>query len=314
MVIHPQLGLSGKSVTIHHPTLPTPIETWEDDAAVAITTPGGTLPHALGLIPFRSDPAHGGHPVLRTPISEPAFQPGSLKAAAGVVLLEPDGRVWAVAPTNGFGGYALTFPKGRVEDGLSLQLTAVKEAYEETGLAVALLAHLADAPRSTTFTRYYLAQRIGGSPADMGWESQAVHLIPAAQLAKQLTHPNDQPILHALRAVLQTPVHKSAILDASGTARRLGYAIEGFLLTHGEGPTRLRASEAVLSALSEELTPQGLATLQRRLKIEALPDHALILLNEDGLRFDYDRDEVHGVSASCLSHRLGWIWLWGLEA
>jgi hypothetical protein len=32
----------------------------------------------------------------------------------------------------------------------------------------------------------------------MGWESQAVHLVPRALLADFLTHPNDLPLLQAL--------------------------------------------------------------------------------------------------------------------
>ena len=49
-----------------------------------------------------------------------------------------------------------------------------------------------------SYTRYYRARRIGGSPASMGWESQAVHLVPKAQLAHYLTNKNDLPLLKAL--------------------------------------------------------------------------------------------------------------------
>jgi hypothetical protein len=53
--------------------------------------------------------------------------------------------------------------------------------------------------RSTqTYTRYYIARRTGGSPACMGWESQAVHLVPMAQLRQVATHPNDAPVIAAL--------------------------------------------------------------------------------------------------------------------
>jgi 8-oxo-dGTP pyrophosphatase MutT (NUDIX family) len=53
------------------------------------------------------------------------------RAAAGAVVMEPDGRLWLVAPSNGFGGYLATFPKGRVEPGISLQATAIREVWEE---------------------------------------------------------------------------------------------------------------------------------------------------------------------------------------
>ena len=44
----------------------------------------------------------------------------------------------------------------------------------------------------------WLAQRVAGNPADMGWETQAVMLVPPQHLAQVVTHPNDAPILQAL--------------------------------------------------------------------------------------------------------------------
>lgn len=132
-------------------------------------------------------------------IEEPAFKaPKGYRAAAGVVVREADDRSWLVAPSNEFGGYKATFPKGTVESGLSLQATALMEAFEESGLQVRLLRHLVDVKRSLSYTRYYLAERVGGNPADMGWETQAVMLVPAAELSGVASHPNDAAILMAL--------------------------------------------------------------------------------------------------------------------
>lgn len=41
-------------------------------------------------------------------------------------------------PSNAFGGYRATFPKGKREPGLSLEQTAIKETFEEAGLVIAL--------------------------------------------------------------------------------------------------------------------------------------------------------------------------------
>ena len=57
-----------------------------------------------------------------------------------------------------------------------------------------------DIKRTTSVARYYLAHRVGGSPADMGWESQAVRLVPLAQLGDYLNRPEDKEILEFLRA------------------------------------------------------------------------------------------------------------------
>ncbi|MCW3476753.1 NUDIX hydrolase [Limobrevibacterium gyesilva] len=132
----------------------------------------------------------------------PAPVPGKgRKLSAGAVVVEPDGRVWLVEPTNHFGGYVRTFPKGRVEHGLSLRATAVREAFEETGLLVRLGRFLVDGVRTTTVTRYYLAERVGGTPVAMGWEAQAMWLAPCRRLAALAAAPADATILRALAAV-----------------------------------------------------------------------------------------------------------------
>jgi 8-oxo-dGTP pyrophosphatase MutT (NUDIX family) len=104
----------------------------------------------------------------------------------------------AYAPSNGFAGYQATFPKGTADAGMSLQTTALKETFEESGLQVRLIRHLIDVRRSQSYTRYYLARRVGGHPGAMGWETQAVMLVPRDQLAGVVTHPNDALILEAI--------------------------------------------------------------------------------------------------------------------
>ncbi|MBY0240229.1 MAG: NUDIX hydrolase [Burkholderiaceae bacterium] len=205
-VIHPCPNDSGAQVIIKNPCSPTPLAAWQHPDSVAIVVPGGPMPADLNGIPFIDwadlpDCPAGWRAVEgQTEIAEPAFVPSPHKfPAAGVVIEEPDGRVWLVSPSNGFGGYIHTFPKGRLEHGIGQQASAIKEALEEAGLKVVITGFLLDAERSTTRTRYYCARRTGGNPASMGWESQAVLLVPRAKLADFLTHPNDVPLLKALQ-------------------------------------------------------------------------------------------------------------------
>lgn len=181
---------------------------WLDPRLAATVIPGGPLPPALNGLAFevwRDAPRdNAGWAVVAGqdgPFDEPPFVPAPGKrVAAGVVILEEDGRVWVVHPSNAFGGYPATFPKGTLDPGVPLRATAIREAYEESGLRVALSGFLMDLTRSRSRTRYYLGRRLGGCPSDMGWESQAVSLVPRAQLGEVLVNPNDAPLVAALQA------------------------------------------------------------------------------------------------------------------
>ncbi len=174
--------------------------------SVAVVIPDGPMPASLNGIAFAAwydAPAEIKGWELQAEkarVEEPPFAlPMGKKAAAGVVVLEEDRRAWVVAPSNAFGNYSTTFPKGTCDVGMSLQATAIREAYEEAGIQVQLTRFLIDVPRSTSYTRYYLARRVGGNPAAMGWESQAVMLVPFERLQNVLTNENDAPILEELK-------------------------------------------------------------------------------------------------------------------
>lgn len=204
-VYHPMLDEHGKPVLLKSPSKATPLAFWNQVDAVATVTPGGQMPASLNGIRFADwhdvptaheawDSGEG-----QCDFEEPAFRPPHGKMpAAGVVVEEADGRFWLVAPSNAFGGYIATFPKGRIDSTGSRQASAIREAYEEAGLKVRITGFLADSNRTQSYTRYSLAQRVGGSPALMGWESQAVHLVPREELGDFLTHPNDLPLLQVI--------------------------------------------------------------------------------------------------------------------
>lgn len=206
-VFHPRPDDHGQRVEIKHSSQPSSLEAWADAKGIACVVPDGPMPTSINGLPVSSwcavPKTNGEWESLAAEhgVTEPEFNVPAGKRAAGVVIHEPDGRIWVVAPTNAFGGYQATFPKGKMDKGLSAQATALVEAYEESGLQVRLIRHLVDVKRSTSYTRYYLAERVGGDPADMGWESQAVMLVPVEQLKQVLNSPNDLPILQALKQV-----------------------------------------------------------------------------------------------------------------
>jgi 8-oxo-dGTP pyrophosphatase MutT (NUDIX family) len=112
-------------------------------------------------------------------------------SAGGVVLVglgpsEID-RVYVVKPTNGFGGYSWVFPKGRVEDGLSREETALKEVREEAGIVARLMpsGYLGTGEGFTSITHYYMMLRVGGYPHAHEAETEEVVCVSLAQ-AKEL--------------------------------------------------------------------------------------------------------------------------------
>jgi 8-oxo-dGTP pyrophosphatase MutT (NUDIX family) len=204
-VYHPMPDEHGKPVLLKNPSKATPLASWGEVNAVVTVTPGGQVPVELNAIRFDDwqnvPTSHEAWNCVegQCDFEEPAFRPPQGKMpAAGVVVEEVDGRFWLVSPSNAFGGYLATFPKGRIDSAGSRQASAIREAYEEAGLKVKITGFLADSNRTQSYTRYYLAQRVGGNPALMGWESQAVHLVPREALDDFLTHPNDLPLLQVI--------------------------------------------------------------------------------------------------------------------
>lgn len=78
---------------------------------------------------------------------------------------------------------------------LFLVPTGRARAREQGGLRVQLVGHFVDVKPSTSYTRCGLSDRVDGSPAFMGRESQVVMLVPAAQLAVTLNRAHDVAIV-----------------------------------------------------------------------------------------------------------------------
>lgn len=206
--VHPRKDDKGRVVSLKKPSQPSSLAAWQQAGQAACVVPDGPMPaevNGLAVASWVDHPATSAawlDLAQQQPIDEPEFKvPAGSKRAAGVVVREPDGRVWIVAPSNAFGGYLATFPKGTIESGMSPQATALVEALEESGLRVRLCQHLVDVKRTQSYTRYYLAERVGGHPADMGWETQAVMLVPQEQLPQWLNSSYDTPIIEALKHV-----------------------------------------------------------------------------------------------------------------
>jgi hypothetical protein len=219
-VKHPHTDDDGGEVWVKYPSKASPEVVWNDPDATATFTPNSPAPAVLQGIPTKLayKPPQTAAEWVKVPGQNPAVEamlpeltaPKGKNIGAGVIVQEEDGRVWIVSPTNGFGGYRQTFPKGTYEDDVpSLQANAIKEAFEESGLQVEITGVLGDFERTTSTARMYLAKRVGGSPARMGWESQAVRLAPVSTLRTWLNNGyTDHPIVEALEDLTGVKVRK----------------------------------------------------------------------------------------------------------
>ncbi|MGT2429578.1 NUDIX hydrolase [Cupriavidus basilensis] len=159
-VLHPRLDDDGKPVKINEPSIASAPETWADLAAIALWTPDSATPAELHGVPFAP---WFDHPVTAAgwdyvdgqmdDLDEPAMQTNGKKPAAGVIVEEPDGRVWVVHPVQWLPqATAPPSRRGHADDGLSLQAAAIKEAFEESGLKVAIVGLIGDVERTQTMT------------------------------------------------------------------------------------------------------------------------------------------------------------------
>lgn len=130
-----------------------------------------------------------------TPMNQPPMAeiPKGSHVSAGIVAVMPTGtqfqsgdEMWPsttglvvmVHPMNGYAGYALTFPKGTVDPGESIEATAVREVWEETGLSVKPVAFLGDYKGKQSTTRFFIGHVTGGHPTEAGKETDAVTFRP----------------------------------------------------------------------------------------------------------------------------------------
>jgi 8-oxo-dGTP pyrophosphatase MutT (NUDIX family) len=151
------------------------------------------------------------------PDIKPLSETNVNKYSAGVIIEEDDGRIWLVKPTNAYGGYEATFPKGGISadaassfadddlytKNMELRTAAVREAFEETGLVVQLQDFLGDVERSTSYSRYFIAKRIGGSPINFDNETSEVMLLHPGEALNQVKNPYDAKLIEMYKQYRQ---------------------------------------------------------------------------------------------------------------
>ena len=91
--------------------------------------------------------------------------------AFGGVLIDGD-KILLVQPTNFYGGYVWTFPKGRIDPGETPEETAIREVYEESGYHAEIIDVIPYLFSGTTSNTVYFRMKAVGTPEQPGWETQ----------------------------------------------------------------------------------------------------------------------------------------------
>lgn len=316
---HPKKNDQGQLVELKLPSKASDLKTWNNACQISTVVPGGEMPlkvAGLSIEPWTDAPRHAADwekLAATTVFDEPPFKakPGK-KPASGVVVVETDGRFWIVSPSNRYGGYTNTFPKGKRDTAeISLKANALKEAFEESGLQIKLIRFLCDVERDTTTTRYYLAQRIGGNPADMGWESQSVHLVPQGELARFLDNPKDLPILEKLSAY--TPHLKVEDIIAHEVGLTSGHRILAAISTYrhrfNQWPTRILIDQGTANAIRDQvLTLLGWKMLANKVQVIPCDISTLYAEGAEG-RVEYG-DHTH---LNDKGKERPDVWIWGIS-
>ncbi|WP_146029359.1 MULTISPECIES: NUDIX hydrolase [Stutzerimonas stutzeri subgroup] len=173
-----------------------------------VTAALGSL-HGIAYRPWRDHPASVEEwelpDIISPSLTEPPLEEGGKLPAAGAVIIEPDYRVWVAHLHEPFNAACVGFPTARKDPKLSLQATAIREAWERTGLKVRIIGWLGDFDEEITRTRYYLAARVGGAPAACGWERPTMSLVTLDALMQYpalRVSPTEAKCLAALQNVL----------------------------------------------------------------------------------------------------------------
>jgi 8-oxo-dGTP pyrophosphatase MutT (NUDIX family) len=120
-------------------------------------------------------------------------------SAGGVVFTvnQKQIHICIVAPTNGYGGYTWTFPKGRMESGESKESTAVREVAEEAGVVAEIekFHPYLGLFSGTSSNSHYFVMRAVGSTAKTDGEMAETKWATIPEARKLLNSSRDQSIL-----------------------------------------------------------------------------------------------------------------------
>ena len=147
-------------------------------------------------------------------------------SAGGVVVRQgPQGREVALVGRGKPVRWGL--PKGGIEQGETIDRAAVREAQEETGLHVRLIAPVGDiqywfATRGTRHHKtvhFFLMEAVGGDVKDHDWENDEAAWFPIGEALTAMAFPNEVEIVRRAQEVWPTTRHGEGAEDPDAPPR-----------------------------------------------------------------------------------------------
>ena len=118
--------------------------------------------------------------------------------SAGGVVFRKNGKIALVKQRARRGGWRWTFPKGRVDQGETIQQAAVREVLEESGLHVNVGVHVGAWEGTRNVIHYFVMDYVR-SVGEFDTETLAVRFVEVTRARKLLSSKRDRAVL--VRAV-----------------------------------------------------------------------------------------------------------------
>jgi 8-oxo-dGTP pyrophosphatase MutT (NUDIX family) len=136
-------------------------------------------------------------------------------SAGGLVILGdgPEAQGVLIGKLNRRGRLVWSLPKGHIEDGETLEQTAVREAAEETGIIGEVLAPLgvidywfvAGGRRIHKTVHHFLLRAVGGELSTADVEVTEVAWFPLAEITEHLAYPDERRLIERVPDLLGRP-------------------------------------------------------------------------------------------------------------
>lgn len=133
-------------------------------------------------------------------------------SSGGVIYRESQGSV-EVAITTKANRRVWCLPKGLVEQGESLEETAIREVAEETGLTGEIESKIdqidywfywkREATRYHKFVHFYLLKYLEGNPEDHDHEVEEVHWVPLPEAAAKLSYDSEREVMKKAQTIIE---------------------------------------------------------------------------------------------------------------